>query len=501
MQDLKVLLSVPATIYDFGETQNLTNNKYVTHAKLKVFYVGKTADYRVFTKQFSDQLLKTLPGTPVVAYYDEDKDDFVGHHITQHVFGYVPEQATIEYIEEDGVTFALTDVLLFTGRNDNIGVIANKIIGHPHSLELDPNTIEYTLVKAKGSNKIESLTFTRGDFVGLSVLGSNEKPAFTGSAFFHEENGSELEAFIDSFIEFKKEVELFKSGGQTMNENTEILNPTSYQDFMTSTLTEKITNVTKVLEANGFYGYFIDEIDGKFIFRTYNTADDSYNFHRFSMVDNVITAMEVVYPRYLTESEINSIGNASEVITEEVTEEVTEVTETAPIEDAAAVEEVAVVEVEITQEETQVEDAEVIITENETNDNPDNEVVAQTEVIEGIEDVGTKEQTEKIEVDAQIANSAALNDAERQELDEYRKQAKFELIETYDQLSEETKNKYRENHAKYSVEDLDKELAFELVTSQRQTKKRGVRVFSSIQPETNRPKTVLDLIEKYKDHN
>ena len=499
MDDMKISLSVPATIYDFGETENLTNNKYVTHAKLKVFSVGATGDKRVFTKQFSDQLLQTLPSTPVVAYYDEDEDDFKGHHIIQYVFGYVPENATISYVDEvlngNKVTFAVTDVLLFTGRQDNIGAIASKIIGHAHSLELDPKTAKYEIVRSGG--KIESVTFKEGSFIGLSVLGTNEKPAFAGSAFFTE--GSELDLFVNSFKEFKEEVELYKSGGEKMDNETNLPNPKSYQEFKKSSLTEKINSVVKALENQGYYGYFIDAIDESYVFRVY--MEDSAEFYRIKQVDGAITSMEVVYPRYLTEAEINNIEAPN--FTESTNEEITEAVENTEVEEQieevieqvteateAAIEEPVAKETETFEEVTET-------VEETVEENLDTHIVVEAQVLEGLED--DRETTKQEEGQgAQAAYVAALNDAERQELNEYRKKVKFELIDSYEDVDEQTRAEFKVKHLEFSIDQLDKELAYALVKSQRQNKKVGVKVFSLIN-EPAKPMTVVDYVNQYKD--
>lgn len=433
MDDMKISLSVPATIYSFGETQSLTQNKYVTHAKLKVFYIGKTGDNRVFTKQFSDQLLQTLPGTPVVAYYDEDKDDFVGHNPVQYVFGYVPEAATIQYVEENGSTFAVTDVLLFTGRPDLIGQVASKIIGKSHSLELDPGTVEYTIVRA--NRMIESITFTKGHFIGLSVLGNNEQPAFAGSSFFTE--GDEIKTFVDSFKEFKQEVELYKSGGQLMNEENNLPTLTSEQDIVASP----------------------------------------------EVVVEEVPAVEITEPVIEVQME--------ETPTEPMVEEVVEA---APMVDEPEDEEDEKEE----DKEDPEKDEEPTFVEQVEQVEVSSEIVVEAQILEqGMEDV--REQTNKEEVQgSQAAYTSALNDAERQELNEYRKKAKFELIEMYSELDDEIKEDFRNRHADFTVDQLDKELAYVLVKSQRQNKKGGVKVFALMQ-ETPKEKTLADIVAQYKD--
>ena len=360
MDDMKVSLSVPATIYSFGETESLTKNQYVTHAKLKVFYVGQTGDKRVFTKQFSDQLLQTLPGTPVVAYYDAEKDDFIGHNYVQYVFGYVPEAATVEYVNDvvDGksVQFAVTDVLLFTGRPDLIGSVANKIIGKAHSLELDPGTVEYTIIRTQLG--IESITFTKGHFIGLSVLGDDERPAFSGSSFFNEQD--DVKIFAESFKEFKKEVELYKSGGQLMNDENNLPILESEQEVVIAAEAEEIPAEVEVVAT-----------------------------------ESEATVVEA------TEEEIPTV--AAETVEEEKPEE--------PEEEEKEPEEMTALE-----PETPVLAEEIV----------SSEVVVEAQTLEGMEDVREQKQQEESQ-GAQAAYAAALNDAERQELNEYRKKAKIRI--------------------------------------------------------------------------
>lgn len=450
MDDMKISLSVPATIYSFGETYGLTQNKYVTPAKLKIFYVGKTGDNRVFTKQFSDQLLQTLPGTPVVAYYNEESDDFIGHNHTQYVFGYVPETATIGYISDGGLQFAITDVVLFTGRNDNIGAVASKIIGHAHSLELDPATVEYTIVRA--SNKIESITFNKGHFIGLSVLGNNEQPAFSGSAFFSADD-AELKTFVDSFKEFKQEVELYKSGGQEMNDETNL----PILENETPVVTETVADAKEICVEVKVE--ICDDVEGE------NIAPDE---------------IPVEVPQMPMEPMMAEMPKDPEKDPEDMPMEPADPSQD-PQEDS---------------QDPKEEEEDLVKKDEETQCEVIPALVVEAQTQEGLEDVRDTKQEEEAIAKAN-ADSAALNQAERQELNEYRKKAKFELIDTYD-VSSEIKEKYRAIHEQFTVDALDKELAFELVKSQRQNKKSEVKVFS-VMTKTAETESLQDIINRYKD--
>jgi hypothetical protein len=197
----RISTSVPVSIIELPDSKFNLNEKnpFITHARLKIFYVGMTDDKRLFTEEFSNKLIKTLPQSPVVGYFDEESEDFKAHNQKQYVYGYVPENAKIYFEEEDDRIWAFTDVVLFTGRKDNIGEVARKIIGMQHSLELDPDTVEYTINKGP-RGEFKSIEFTEGKFIGLSVVGKSEKPAFSGSHFFTIEEESEM---VKALMEFQ----------------------------------------------------------------------------------------------------------------------------------------------------------------------------------------------------------------------------------------------------------------------------------------------------------
>jgi len=179
---MNVNYKIPVTVFNYRESEN----SLYSFAKLKIFYIGMTQDKRLFTKEFSDQLLASLPYVPVVGYYDEEEEDFKGHHeAVQYIYGVVPEDTSIEYMYEDGRQYAVCDVILYTGRLDKTGEIAKKIVGKPHSLELNPGDTQYK-INRDGNGRVQNIEFVSGSLLGLSILGDNEAPAFNGSGFFTE---------------------------------------------------------------------------------------------------------------------------------------------------------------------------------------------------------------------------------------------------------------------------------------------------------------------------
>jgi hypothetical protein len=107
------------------------------------------------------------------------------------------------------------DVVLYTKRPDKVGEIAEKIIGHKQSLELDPKTVKYT-VNYDEKRHFKNIEFTAGTFIGVSVLGEDQRPAFTGSEFFnYNEDFSKKMEILRNYCERKNDQ--VDNGGSQMN--------------------------------------------------------------------------------------------------------------------------------------------------------------------------------------------------------------------------------------------------------------------------------------------
>jgi len=213
MKKQTINYSWPATLSGFS-TDSAQEN--FTRGKLKVFYKGETADHRYFSDSFSEEVVKTLPYTPVVSYYDEEKEDFVGHSTEQAIYGIVdPCVAPSFETDEDGKSWCVCDVVLYTKRPGKVGEIADKIIGHKQSLELDPKTVKYT-VNYDEKRHFKNIEFTAGTFIGVSVLGEDQQPAFTGSEFFnYNEDFAKKMEILRNYCERK--LDQVDNGGNSMN--------------------------------------------------------------------------------------------------------------------------------------------------------------------------------------------------------------------------------------------------------------------------------------------
>ena len=447
---------IPTSVPVFIEEVKGTEHKRYSEAKLRVFYVGETADHRLFTESFAKKIIQTLPSTPVVGYYSEEDEDFIGHNSTQYVYGHVPETATIyfETDEETQATWLVTSVYLYTERNDNIGEVAKKIIGKQHSLELNPKTLKYKVNRDNG--KFRNFEFVDGEFIGLSILGDNERPAFTGSGFFttdknFEEFSKKCHQNFDKFLEF-----LNTNGGQIEVFNSEdFFKDTG--EFLARTVQEDQEAIYSALQRMGLRGYIVENTKDYAVVQQY--LDGSVKNCKYDVLwdeegNASLSNPRDVRARYLTDEELDSIVEHS-TPSVQATETSTTVTEV----------------VGVLAENT------VGININD-NGNGSDDFAAQTDTQQGQDDEDDNDEQDKPRTDDDDDNdddeddevgqatasvsSSALSDSERAELDGFRKAKKVNLINSYkDDLVEEIINSYLDQVDSFSYEELEAKLAIE----------------------------------------
>lgn len=253
--------SWPVILSDFSQD---SVNENFSRAKLWVYYKGQTADKRYFSDEFAEQIKKTLPYAPVVSYYDEEKEDFVGHAREQQIYGIVDPcvEPVFTTREEDGKEWCVAEVVLYTERPDKTGEIAQKIVGQPHSLELNPKTVKY-VINYDEKKHFKNIEFTAGDFVGVSVLGKDQKPAFAGSAFFeaNEEFENKMK-LLREHCEAQVNNDLKIDGGENMN----------LEEFMKLSWGDISAKVERAIcreYENDAYTYIVDMFEDSAIARFY----------------------------------------------------------------------------------------------------------------------------------------------------------------------------------------------------------------------------------------
>ena len=226
-----------------------------SRCKLKVLYDGESVDHRYFSKAMQKTIAAELPYTPIVSKYDADSDDFVGHADQQSIYGIVDPCVEPSYMEENGYEYLVCDAVLYTERPDDVGKIAAKIEGHAQSLELDPDSFEY-VIHYDERKHFKNLEITNGKLIGLSVLGEDQEPAFTGAGFFEKAKAAETMQLLKQYCFAAGKV---KEGGKpamTLNE------------FITLTWGETAEKVIRTLGteySNDGYVSFVD-MDSKYVY-------------------------------------------------------------------------------------------------------------------------------------------------------------------------------------------------------------------------------------------
>lgn len=510
MKKQAINFSWPAQLSDFAKD---TVQENFSRGRLKVFYKGETADHRFFSDSFSEEIIKSLPYTPVVSYYDEEKEDFVGHATEQQVLGIVDPCIEPSFEEdEEGKVWCVCDVVLYTERPDRVGDLAKKIVGHKQSLELDPSSVQYK-INYDEKKHFKNIEFTAGKFVGVSVLGNDQKPAFTGSAFFAcDENFESKMKILREYCEKQNDHE--EQGGNEMN----------LQEFMKLSwgeVSDKVAQAVAREYENDAYCYVVDMFEDAAICRFYYymengsklmkikyTCDDNGNVCLGDIVEVRVAYEEVVEvssTATVTEMEEVGVENATEVkedeedkevveeedFQEEKEDEESEKVETPEDEKEEFVEDSKEEEEEITEESSEKEEEEEFTNESEKEEEEDKVVCAACgdEVDEDKEkstatdaaDVSNAEvtQTERVvDGNEQVSEetntgSASFTQSERAEFEALKREKKINLLNSYKEiLSEEEFDKFLGSIDSFEETNLEIELLKAYKASQEKEPKR-----------------------------
>lgn len=161
------------------------NNQF-SLGRARVFYEGPNVNRTIISPEVARELIKTIPGTPIVGRFNSESDDFEGHGEGQIAYGFVPLEPNPMKVEitEDvyGLpvkrTYYEVDAIIWDGRFPE----AKKILDEEKSLsmELNPDTLEgeFEIYDDKTYLKI-----TNAEFYGITVLGDGHTPCFKDAKF------------------------------------------------------------------------------------------------------------------------------------------------------------------------------------------------------------------------------------------------------------------------------------------------------------------------------
>lgn len=221
-----VLINTPC------ELINLTPyNPLISRCQIKVCYVGDEPNRNgsIITKEVAREMANSLPGSPIVGFYNENTGDFEEHNRrieisggvlkfedTTRPYGFVDLNAKVwfqDYMDEGVVhTYMVTEGWLWTGQYPETKRVIER--GNNHSMELDENSLDgsWTIDDKKG---MEFFIINDAIFSKLCILGENFEPCFEGSQITHF---SLDDGFNEKIYALMKEVKNLKGGNSLMDE-------------------------------------------------------------------------------------------------------------------------------------------------------------------------------------------------------------------------------------------------------------------------------------------
>ena len=174
-------------------------NPLISKCEIKVCYVGEqpNRNLSIITKETAKQMANSLPGSPIVGFWNEEIQDFEGHKrelsldedgniiqkdLTKPI-GFVDLNAKVwfaKYLDDNSVEreYLMTEGWLWTGRFPEIKRIIQQ--GNNQSMELDDKIIEAYWSK-DNNGKPQFFIINEAIIKGLCVLGKETEPCFEGA--------------------------------------------------------------------------------------------------------------------------------------------------------------------------------------------------------------------------------------------------------------------------------------------------------------------------------
>lgn len=173
-------------------------NPLISKCQIKVCYVGDEPNRNrsVITKEVAKKMANSLPGCPIVGFYNEGKGDFEEHNRiidisngefkikdTTRPYGFVDLGAKVWFQKflDDGENeheYMMTEGWLWTGQYPECKRIIDH--GNNQSMELDENTLDAAWTK-NDNGKPQFFIINEAIISKLCTLGVENEPCFEGS--------------------------------------------------------------------------------------------------------------------------------------------------------------------------------------------------------------------------------------------------------------------------------------------------------------------------------
>lgn len=221
-------------------------NPLISKCQIKVCYVGDEPNRNrsIITKDVAREMANSLPGSPIVGYYNEDTGDFEEHNRelvlegdnfsfkdATRPYGFVDLNAKCwfqKFLDDGQVEheYLMTEGYLWTGQYPEASRIIEK--GNNQSMELDDKLIDATWAK-DNNGKTTFFIINEAIISKLCILGEDFEPCFEGSNITKVEFslGDEFKTQLFSMIEQMQKI-LNEGGKPSMDfENRDLENEQS----------------------------------------------------------------------------------------------------------------------------------------------------------------------------------------------------------------------------------------------------------------------------------
>lgn len=212
---------------------NITSiSPLISKCQIKVCYVGDepNRNHSVITKEVARSMANSLPGSPIVGFYNENTGDFEEHNRiidisngefkikdTTRPYGFVDLNAKVwfqKFIDDDEVEreYLVTEGYLWSKTYPECQRILDE--GNNHSMELDKDTLDATW-KMDSQGKPKFFIINEAVISKLCILGEECEPCFEGSQITEVKFSFEDE-FKDQLFSMMRELTELLQGGQKM---------------------------------------------------------------------------------------------------------------------------------------------------------------------------------------------------------------------------------------------------------------------------------------------
>ena len=234
MRHISIKLNTPCEFIDI-----VPLNPLISKCQIKVCYVGEQPNRNgsVITEEVAREMARSLPGSPIVGRYLEDKKDFEEHSremsikngelvfedVTQP-YGFVDLGAKVWFqdFSDDGVThkYLMTEGYIWTGRYPEAQRIIDK--GNNQSMELDQKSLNGNW-STNLNEGYEFFIINEAVISALCILGEDVEPCFEGASIEKVQFALE-DSFKTELFSMMNEIKEFLSkGGKPVEDNEKII--------------------------------------------------------------------------------------------------------------------------------------------------------------------------------------------------------------------------------------------------------------------------------------